>query len=80
MTTATEQLKALRQLAKRQGKSLHKTRGGYALRNIGKQQKGACPDSDSPSLDVIAFFLKGGQIDAIKSACGVTLWSRDGSP
>ena len=74
----TDDLRALRQLPKLQGKSLHKTRGGYALRDIGKKNAGGELESDS--LDVIAFFLKGGQIDAIKSACGVTLWSRDGSP
>jgi hypothetical protein len=70
----TVEFKSLRQLAKQQGRSLRKTRGGYTLRNIGKKNAGRELDSDS--LDVIAFFLKGGQIDEITTACGLPIWKR----
>ena len=70
----TDDLRALRQLAKLQGKSLHKTRGGYALRDIGKKNAGGELESDS--LDVIAFFLKGSEGNKITTACGLPIWER----
>ena len=76
----TVELKTLRQLAKQQGKSLRKVRGGFELRNIGRQKKNAAPDMGSECLDTIAFFLKGGRLREVRTACGMLLWSRDGSP
>ena len=65
-------LKELRQLAKSQGKKLLKKHGGYRLEDPGG---GAICCGDD--LDYAAFWLKGGRIIEMRTACGMLIWKID---